>query len=127
MKIAVPSEGAHLAQHFGRCCQIAMFAVDPAEGVIIDQEDRTAPLHTRGAFPDWLRRHNTEVVIAAGIGPKARALLAEVGIRVVLGAASVEARRLVEDFLADRLVPGPNRCEHRPGHVCSHQPGGPTT
>lgn len=60
-----------------------------------------------------------EVIIAGGMGPRARELFAERDIEAIIG-ASGPVDQVLEDYAAGKLVTGESACEHRPGdgHRC---------
>jgi predicted Fe-Mo cluster-binding NifX family protein len=71
-------------------------------------------------MPRWLARQGATVIIAGGMGIKARDKFAEQSIQVVIGASSSSPRELVERFLAGTLSTGENACDHASGHEPSH-------
>jgi predicted Fe-Mo cluster-binding NifX family protein len=112
MKIAIPLANGLLCQHFGHCEQFAFFDVSPEGSQVLASTSLTPPEHAPGLLPRWLREQGAEVVIAGGMGSRAQALFQQTGIRVVTGAPSLPAERIVRDFLAGALVTGDNACDH---------------
>jgi predicted Fe-Mo cluster-binding NifX family protein len=112
MRIAIPISEGKLAMHFGHCEFFALVDVDPAAKTIIKREDIEAPPHQPGLLPPWLAQQGAGVIIAGGMGQRARGLLAEQGIRVVVGAPDETPERLVSDYLAGTLQCGENVCDH---------------
>lgn len=111
-RIAVPVVDDQLCAHFGQCESFALFDVDPDAAVIVSRQDLRPPPHEPGSYPRWLAEQGTSVVLAGGMGGKARELFAENGIRLVLGAPEQAAQALVGDFLQGRLAEGANFCDH---------------
>ena len=109
-RIAVPVAGDRLCAHFGQCESFAVF--DTEAGEIIGRRDLRPPPHEPGSYPRWLAEQQVTVVLAGGMGGKARDLFAENGIRLVLGVPEQEPRALADDFLQGRLVAGVNFCDH---------------
>ena len=70
-------------------------------------------------LPRWLAEHGVSVVVAAGLGGRARDLLAASSIQVLSGVSAVDPEVLVADFVNGRLETGTNQCDHS-GHGCSH-------
>jgi predicted Fe-Mo cluster-binding NifX family protein len=63
-------------------------------------------------LPKWLHDLGADVIIAGGMGNRARQLFDENGIKVVVGAPSDAPEVLVRQYLSDSLVTGPNVCDH---------------
>lgn len=112
MRIAIPVMNEELSAHFGHCDQFALFDIDPTAKSILGRESVPAPPHQPGLLPQWLAKHGADVIIAAGMGQRARDLFAEQGIQVVVGASTETPEHLVDNFLADALEVGENFCDH---------------
>jgi predicted Fe-Mo cluster-binding NifX family protein len=63
-------------------------------------------------LPRWLKGLGVHVIIAGGMGGRARDLFAENGIEVVTGAPPEAPEVVVRDYLQGTLVTGPNACDH---------------
>jgi predicted Fe-Mo cluster-binding NifX family protein len=118
MRIAIPLANGRLTLHFGHCERFALVDADPAEKKILGREDVEAPPHQPGLWPPWLAERGANMIIAGGMGQRARALFAERGIHVVVGASVETPERLVGDYLAGTLQAGDNACDHggNPSH-----------
>ena len=112
MKIAIPLANGKLSMHFGHCDEFALIDVDENAKKFIDTEIVAAPEHEPGLLPKWLHEKGAKVIIAGGMGSRAQMLFAENSITVVTGAGAENPEKLVEDYLHDRLVAGPNVCDH---------------
>ena len=112
MRIAIPLASGKLALHFGHCEAFALLDVDPGAGTLLGREDVAAPPHQPGLLPLWLAERGAEVILAGGMGQRARELFAEQGIQVLVGASSETPERLVADYLAGALAAGENPCDH---------------
>ena len=55
---------------------------------------------------------NTNVIIAGGMGSRAKTLFEENNIRVITGASSEEPEKMVTDYMNDSLVTAENICDH---------------
>jgi predicted Fe-Mo cluster-binding NifX family protein len=110
MKFAVPMANGKLTSHFGHCQEFALLTVEKDQ--IKNQEILEPPPHEPGVLPKWLADLEVNVVIAGGMGQRALSLLGERGIKVVTGAPSLTPEELVHSYLANRLVSGPNLCDH---------------
>ena len=112
MKIAIPMAAGRLCQHFGHCETFALIDVDPQERQILAREDVTPPPHEPGLLPPWLAERGANVIIAGGMGGRARDLFVTHNIQVVVGAAAETPERLVTAYLTGSLEVGDNACDH---------------
>ncbi len=119
MRIAIPLSSGQLAEHFGHCDQFLFADADPQNRKLIHKTLANAPDHAPGLLPRWLAEHGIDVVIAAGLGTRARDLLADNSVQVVTGVSVVEPDMLIARFLNGTLQTGDNRCDHS-AHACSH-------
>ncbi len=111
-KIAIPLANGQLCMHFGHCQQFALVEADAKTGTIINRQDLIPPPHEPGVLPAWLAEQKVELVIAGGMGGRARQLFESAGIEVVVGATSGTPEELVAAYLAGGLVCGQNVCDH---------------
>ncbi|MFP3937196.1 MAG: ARMT1-like domain-containing protein [Phycisphaerae bacterium] len=111
VKIAIPTVGGRLSGHFGRCEKFAIVDVGQ-NGEVTGTEMLDPPPHEPGALPKWLQQQGVDVVIAAGMGPRAQQMLADAGIEFVLGAAEGSVDELVSAYLSETLESGENACDH---------------
>jgi predicted Fe-Mo cluster-binding NifX family protein len=112
MKFAVPLSEGKLAEHFGHCKNFAMVETDDNKKQIVNRNDVTAPPHQPGVLPAWVAGQGVNVVIAGGIGAKARQLLNKQGVEVLIGAPVDVPELLVDAYLNGSLKSGPNLCDH---------------
>ncbi|MGM0489426.1 MAG: iron-sulfur cluster carrier protein MrpORP [Planctomycetota bacterium] len=110
--IAVPVAHGRLGQHFGHCEEFALFHVGRDGKTITDRQVLTPPPHEPGVLPKWLHEQGATVIIAGGMGVKARNLFSENDIKVVVGAPPEDAETVVNAYLNDRLETGTNICDH---------------
>ena len=112
MKIAVPVTKGRLAEHFGHCEQFTIIEVDDDSKTTTKNEMLTAPAHEPGVLPRWLHNLGVNLIIAGGMGQKARQLFEENNVDVVVGAPDNTPEQLVKDYLRGNLKCGPNVCNH---------------
>jgi predicted Fe-Mo cluster-binding NifX family protein len=112
MKIAIPIANGQLCAHFGHCDQFALLEIDPASRKIISREDVVPPPHEPGLLPRWLAERGATMIIAGGMGQRARMLFVDHQIEVVVGAQAGVPEKLALDYLAGTLVTGDNICDH---------------
>lgn len=109
-RIAVPVAEGRLSLHFGHSEKFAL--VDVADGKIVSSEFVDAPAHQPGLLPKWLGELGANIIIAGGMGSRAKSLFEEKGIEVVVGAPCETPERVVEQFLAGEIELGDNVCDH---------------
>lgn len=112
VRIALPVADGLLCMHFGHCEAFALIDADPGTRSIISSELVQAPPHQPGLLPKWLSQRGAEVVIAGGMGGRARDIFQQQGIAVVMGAPSHAPEQLVADYLNGTLQAGANPCDH---------------
>lgn len=103
MRVAVPVEepslDSRICEHFGRAPFIAIVDVKDGQLKLIELLQNPAERHTPGMLPRLLLERGVEVVICGRIGPRARALLTQAGVRVidgVVGTAKDAIRRVLK-------------------------------
>ena len=118
--IAIPTTEGRLHEHFGGSAQFALVQADPAQRRILGVRTVNAPPHTPGLFPRWLREQGVEVVIAGGIGKRALALFAELGVTVRGGQAGAAIEELANAYLNGQLLTEPTGCSHHHDDTQGH-------
>ena len=112
MKIAIPLAQGQLCLHFGHCEQFALIEADPKARKILGKQLLTPPPHEPGVLPRWLHQQGANLIIAGGMGQRARQLFAQNGIEVVVGAAAAGPEATVQAYLDGTLETGENVCDH---------------
>ncbi|VFN03452.1 MAG: Predicted Fe-Mo cluster-binding protein, NifX family [Candidatus Kentron sp. G] len=112
MKIAVPVANQTLCAHFGHCETFAMFDVDEEKKTIERTENHRPPPHEPGVLPKWIGEQGVGLVLAGGLGAKARELLNGYGVKVVVGVSETNPEQAVMDYLQGNLETGSNTCDH---------------
>jgi len=112
LTVAVPTAGGTLCAHFGHCETFAVMDVDTATGRIMETRHETPPPHEPGVIPAWIATLGVDLVIAGGMGQKARDLFTEKGVKVVVGAKADSPEAIVADYLRGCLEVGENTCDH---------------
>jgi ATP-binding protein involved in chromosome partitioning len=119
MRIAIPLSGGQISQHFGHSDQFLFVDADQGQRRVLAKSVEDAPAHVPGLLPKWLVEHGVNVVITAGLGARARNLLAASSVEVLTGVSGRDPDALISDFFNDKLEVGSNMCDHS-GHGCSH-------
>jgi predicted Fe-Mo cluster-binding NifX family protein len=112
MKVAIPLARGKLSLHFGHCEEFALVDVDTETKEVVSTERVPAPDHQPGLLPRWLNELGADVIIAGGMGMRAKTLFAENNIRVVIGAPADEPELIAKAFLEGTLQTGRNICDH---------------
>lgn len=112
MKVAIPVHNGQLAMHFGHCAEFALMEVIPTTGEITCKKMIVAPPHEPGLLPRWLAEKDVKLIIAGGMGERARGLFTEQQITVITGAPAETPEILVRDYFTGKLQTGENACDH---------------
>ncbi len=112
VRIAIPVTGGRIAEHFGHCEQFALIDADSEGASISASEMSEAPPHQPGALPEWLEKKGADVIIACGMGNRARSLFESKGIEVIIGASKGKPEEIAEAYLKGELETGENICDH---------------
>jgi len=112
MRIAIPVTEGRLSSHFGHCEQFTIIEVDDDSKTTTKTEMLTPPAHEPGVLPRWLHNLGVNLIIAGGMGQKARLLFEENNVAVVVGAPDNTPEQLVKDYLHGNLKCGQNVCDH---------------
>lgn len=108
MRFAIPCDGTHVAEQFGKASHFAFYDANPSSGHILREEIADVPRQRGNVLPQWVADYGTDVVLATRLSGGERQRLADRGVAVVIGARGDDPRGLVEGFLADSLAFGPN-------------------
>jgi ATP-binding protein involved in chromosome partitioning len=119
MRIAIPLSGEKLSPHFGHSEQFLFVDADMEQRSVLHSQVENAPEHAPGLLPAWLAERSVDVVIAAGLGARARDLLAARSVQVLTGVSASDPETLVADFINGSLESGANACDHSQ-HNCGH-------
>jgi len=122
MKIAVPTVGDQVDQHFGHCEKYSVFTIEDKTIKAEDFMDSPAGCGCKSNMASVLAQSGVKILIAGGIGNGAVNVLANNGIKTIKGASGL-VRDAVELFLQGELVDSGDICQshsHDPNHVCQH-------
>jgi predicted Fe-Mo cluster-binding NifX family protein len=112
MKIAIPTTNGKLSAHFGHCEEFTLVDVNEQTREIANMTKLQPPAHEPGVLPKWLGEQKADVIIAGGMGQRARQLFDQNNIKVIVGAPAQDPDRLVKSYLDDTLEIGDNVCDH---------------
>ena len=120
MKIALPSRGSMIDDHFGHCEYFTVFHIDEDSKVILDQEIVPSPAGCgcKSNIASVLADMGVTVMIAGNMGEGAVNVLNSCGIEVLRG-CSGDVTEVAASWLAGALVDSGDAC-HLHEHGCSH-------
>ena len=113
MKIAISTDNGMVAAHFGRCAQYTIVDIENLK--VETQKVLDSPGHAPGAIPEFLKEKGCTLIIAGGMGQRAKELFRQSGIDWIIGVRG-EVDAVINDYLNDTLVVGESSCEHGEGH-----------
>ena len=116
-KIAVPTNGGNVAQHFGRCPEYTIFDVDGCD--IKSSKVIENPGHEPGFLPRYLSDLDVDIVLAGGMGRRAFDLFDKNNIEVVTGAKG-KVEDSVKAYLNNELDTESDICDHGKSHGSGH-------
>lgn len=127
MKIAVPTRGNHVDEHFGHCEFYTIYTVE--NGQVVKKENLKSPqgCGCKSNIAADLRHMNVSLMLAWGIGAGAINVLAAHGIEVIRG-CSGNIDEVVNLYLKGDLTNSGETCAHHEhhhyggghGHSCNH-------
>ena len=112
MRYAIPMSNGMLSPHFGHCEQFAFIDVDEANKAIMQKQFEPSPEHEPGLLPNWLAEKGVHVVIAGGMGARARDLFRQNRIEVVFNVTESDPEKAIFDYLNGSLKFGNSICDH---------------
>lgn len=112
MKIMMPLHNGILTPHFGHCQEFGVLEVDEATGQVTRLDNQMPPPHEPGVWPNWIADQKTDLVIAGGMGQKARVILEKKGVKVVTGAASAAPEEVAASWFRGEISGQSNLCDH---------------
>lgn len=110
IKFAIPCLNGELTEHFGHCEKFSI--IDVENNSIVNEVFINPPVHQPGVYPKFLAEQGVKIIIAGGIGQKAKDLFAENNIQVHNGVQKGDPKTLVENYLSNELKTGDNLCNH---------------
>jgi len=124
-KIAIPTRGNQVDNHFGHCEMYTIITADD-NGNITNKEILPSPqgCGCKSNIAATFQQIGVEVMLAGGIGEGAINVLKNHGIDVIRG-CSGEVTPLAEQYIKGKLVDSGISClqhehHHGEGHSCNH-------
>lgn len=122
MKIAVPTRGNIVDDHFGHCEAYSVFTIDNNKN-IENAELYPSPQECgcKSNIASLLQEEGVTVMLAGNMGAGALNVLTGHGIKVYRG-CSGNASKVVQDFLDGKITDSGEGCDHhQEGHQCNHE------
>ncbi len=113
MKIAVTYDNGNVFQHFGRTENFKVYDIE--NGEIASSQIISSNGIAHEALADMLKEYGVELLICGGMGPGARAALADAGIEVCAGAEG-NTDDAVKAYLSGELTGSDAVCDHHDHH-----------
>jgi predicted Fe-Mo cluster-binding NifX family protein len=107
MRVALSTEGEHVAVHFGRCP--AFTIVDIENGSIVSRESIDNPGHQPGFIPQFLQEKGVNCIISGGMGMRAAGMFEELGITALTGVQGT-IDEVLNQFIEGTLKQGESLC-----------------
>jgi len=126
MKIAVPTRGNVVDDHFGHCEAYTVFTVDENKR-IIGSEMLPSPqgCGCKSNIAGTLQQIGVSVMLAGNMGGGALNVLTAHGIDVYRGCTG-DVHQLTESFLQGKIGDSGEGCHHHENHdeehICNHNP-----
>lgn len=118
MKIAVASDGAVVAQHFGHCESFTIWEIE--DNQVVSTTTLLNPGHKPGFLPVYLDEQGVNVIIAGGMGAGAVDIFNARKINVITGAQG-SIKEVIQNYLNGDLISSGSVChEHQHQDECSH-------
>ena len=116
MKIAVPTRGGVVDNHFGHCDHYTIFTVNDGEVKMKESLPSPQGCGCKSGVVFVLRQKGVQVMLAGNIGEGAKNVLESNEIKVIRG-CSGDIDKLVSDYLAGNVVDNGELCNH---HDCGN-------
>lgn len=108
MKAAISTDSNMVSSHFGRCPEFTIATIE--NGTVNDKQTIPNPGHHPGFLPEFLHSNGVGAIIAGGMGPTARDLFAQKGIKTILG-ISGSVDDILEKLASGTLEGGQSSCQ----------------
>jgi len=124
MKIAIPTRGNIVDDHFGHCEEYTIFSIDENKKIIsIEKLPSPQGCGCKSNIAGVLQQMGVNIMLAGNMGGGALNVLTYHGISVYRGCAG-DVRQLTEAFLLGSISDSGESCHHHnhegEGHQCNH-------
>lgn len=120
MKIAIATDEDMVSAHFGRCRCYTI--VDIVNGKVTAKSRVDTPPHQPGMLPSFLGEMGVEIVVAGGMGMRAKAAFTMKNIQTIVGVTGT-VDGVIERILNGTLEGGQSLCDKGGGSGKGHGSG----
>ncbi|MGI6783515.1 MAG: NifB/NifX family molybdenum-iron cluster-binding protein [Aminivibrio sp.] len=116
-RAAIAIDGSVVAQHFGRVREFLLVTYE--DGLETAREIFSAPEgeHAPGVFPNRVKEMGAQIVVAGGMGVKAKEFFTQLGVKV-LTVPPMEVEEAVKGLIAGSLQSAETDCGRDSDHDC---------
>lgn len=116
MKIAIPTRGKKVDDHFGHCEYYTIYSTDDDKS-ITNEEVFAAPqgCGCKSNVANLLKQKGVSIMLAGNMGQGAVSKILSAGIQVYRG-CSGDVRKLAEAFLKEEIADSGETCNHHQHH-----------
>jgi len=111
-RFAMPLANGMVSEHFGHAEKFSFIDYDIDNNAAVKVEEKTPPPHEHGSIPNWIIEEKVDVLFTGGIGPAARQILEQKGVKVVAGAPYGKPLFVVSKYVKGELEASDNTCDH---------------
>ncbi len=124
MKIALPTKGTNVDDHFGHCEKYTLFTIDDNKKITLSQElPSPQGCGCKSNIASILQEQGVSVLLAGNMGDGALRVLNMHGIEVFRG-NSGDARQVAEAYLQGKVIDSGDGCQAHGNqgeeHKCAH-------
>lgn len=120
MKIAIPTQGTIVDNHFGHCEMYTVITTDDNKSITnIETLPSPQGCGCKSNIASTFQEMGVKVMLAGGIGDGAINVLNRHGVTVVKG-CSGDVKALAESYLQGTLVDSGESCTHHHNHGSEH-------
>lgn len=121
MKIAVPTRGTNVDEHFGQCENYTIFSINDKQTIDkIESLPSPQGCGCKSNIASVLRQMDVTILLAGNMGDGAVNVIQHHGIQVYRGCTG-DVKEVVELFLEGYIADSGESCHiHEEGHQCNH-------
>ena len=106
MRIAIPLKQNKFSLNFSVCDQFAFIEIIAGTRQILDAQYKTPLSFNLDALPRWFRENEVDLILAGGMGQRAKAIFAQNQIDVHVGFLNGSIKKVIEKFFESQLSHG---------------------
>jgi predicted Fe-Mo cluster-binding NifX family protein len=121
MKIAIPTRGTIVDDHFGHCESYTIYSINKNKEIEnADLFPAPQGCGCKSNIANVLKQKGVTIMLAGNMGQGAVNLILSAGIEVYRG-CSGDIRKLVEDFLNEEISDSGETCKQQHHHIHTHK------